>query len=453
MSVVSEASPVTALAEYDIYGLPPVQTTVESTIQSEHRPISVLNSGGHIEFLVPTGFNEYIIAKETLLLVKFRVILTKSDKSEIVANDWNNISVVNNLMDSMWQQIDVFVGDTQTTVSLQTYAFKSYFENLLGYSDDSKKSFMTAAGWFNDELMDTPHKPNMLRSKFIKHITPEGLDSTKDKEMGIGKVYELYGRPHFDLARQERAILGGTKLRFKLIPNPAEFYLMCSDEKLIPKVEFVEISLNIVRSKVSPEITTAHEIALGHSPSRYPFGMGNVRTTTISGGTLNMTLENVINGQLPRRCLIAFTSNEAFNGSLKKNPFYFHHYDINYLACFQNGDQYPRRAFQPDFQNGSFTREYIEFFRSVNQMLTDNHITITRENYAKGNTIFGFNFSPDISDGYGINGYISPLKYGTMRIEVHFKKPLPETINVLIYSEFDSIILIPEDRNAIIDYH
>ncbi len=67
MSLISDKSPVTALSEYDVFGLPPVQTTVESTIQSEHRPISVLNSGGNIEFVITTGVNEYIIPSDTLL--------------------------------------------------------------------------------------------------------------------------------------------------------------------------------------------------------------------------------------------------------------------------------------------------------------------------------------------------------------------------------------------------
>ena len=126
---------------------------------------------------------------------------------------------------------------------------------------------------------------------------------------------------------------------------------MCSDEKLIPRVEFTEMALNVVRAKVNPEIIAAHQKRLEITPARYPLTRSDVRTTTINSGTLNTTLENVINGQLPRRVLIAFVSNEALNGSFKKNPFYFYHYDLNYLSCFLNGDQYSRRAFQPDFQN------------------------------------------------------------------------------------------------------
>ena len=213
----------------------------------------------------------------------------------------------------------------------------------------------------------------------------------------------------------------------------------------------------VVRAKVNPEIIAAHQKGLEITPAWYPLTRSDVRTTTINSGTLNTTLENVINGQLPRRVLIAFVSNEAFNGSFKKNPFYFYHYDLNYLACFLNGDQYPRRAFQPDFQNGLYTREYLEFYRAINQNLTDPHMTIKRENYNKGYTIFGLNFSPDMTDGPGMNGYISQGRIGTMRIELHFRKPFPERINVFtfrnVFSEFDNLLLIPEDRNAIVDYH
>jgi hypothetical protein len=453
MPLVSEKSPVTPLAEYDIFGLPPVQTTVKYTIQTEHRPISVLNSGGHIDFIVPTGIDEYIIPRETLLYLKFRVTLTKNDKSEIVANDWNNVSVINNLLNSFWQQIDLSIGDTQTTVSLQTYAWKSYFENLVGFSDDAKKSYMSSLGWFCDELFESPHKPNVIRNKIIRHVSPEGVDSTKNNEQSTGRIHELFGKLNFDLAFQGRALLGGLRLKFKLVPNPAEFYIMCSDEKITPKVEFIEIALNITRAKVDNEVVEAHLKALEITPARYPITRLDVKTTTINAGTLNTTLENVINGQLPRRCFIGFVSNEAFNGSLKKNPFYFYHYDLNYLVCYLDGVQYPRQAFQPDFKNGLYAREYVEFYRALNQMLTDCHLMITRENYINGYTLFGFNFSPDMSDGCGMNGYISEGKSGALRIEVHFRKPLPETINVMIFSEFDNLLMIPEDRNAIVDYH
>lgn len=454
MSLISEKSSITTLTQYDLFGLPPVQTTVDSCIQTEHRPISVLNSGGHIDFVVPTALNEYILPREMMIHVKLRIILSKSDKSEVVSNDWNSISIVNNFLNALWQQVDFSLGDTQITSSLQTYSYKSYFETMLFCSENAKKSYLSSSGWYTDELWDTPNKPNLLRVKHIKHNTPQGVEADKDKEHSIGRICDFYGKLSADVASQGRAILGGTKLKVKLIQNPLGFFLMCSDEKIVPKIEFVEIALNIMRAKVSPDVVFAHSEALRIAPARYPIPRGDVRTTTINAGILNQTLDNVIlNGQLPKRCFISFVSNESFNGSYKKNPYYFHHYDVNFLACFINSIQFPRQAFQPDFENSLYSREYMEFYRAADELSLHNHLSISYSEYSKGRTIFGFNFSPDLSDGCMASNYINPINNGSMRIEIHFKKPLPETINVLIYSEFDNLIMIPEDRNAILDYH
>jgi hypothetical protein len=93
-----------------------------------------------------------------------------------------------------------------------------------------------------------------------------------------------------------------------LVPNPVEFYIMCSDEKITPKVEFIEIALNITRAKVDNEVFEAHLKALEITPARYPITRLDVKTTIINAGTLNTTLENVINGQLSKRCFIGFVS-------------------------------------------------------------------------------------------------------------------------------------------------
>jgi hypothetical protein len=62
---------------------------------------------------------------------------------------------------------------------------------MMNYSDEAKKSYLSSSGWFTDELWYTPHKPNLLRSKYIKYITPPDLDEDKDKEFDIGKIYYL----------------------------------------------------------------------------------------------------------------------------------------------------------------------------------------------------------------------------------------------------------------------
>jgi hypothetical protein len=44
MNAIHELSSLVALPEFDLFGVPPAQLTVEKDSQTEHRPISTLSS-------------------------------------------------------------------------------------------------------------------------------------------------------------------------------------------------------------------------------------------------------------------------------------------------------------------------------------------------------------------------------------------------------------------------
>ena len=81
-------------------------------------------------------------------------------------------------------------------------------------------------------------------------------------------------------------------------------------------------------------------------------------------------------------------------------------------------------------------------------MYQDEGNTVTRDDYAAGYALFAFDLSPDLSVG----GHFSLVKRGNLRLDVHFAEPLDETINLIIYAEFNNIIEIDEARSVIFDY-
>jgi len=191
--------------------------------------------------------------------------------------------------------------------------------------------------------------------------------------------------------------------------------------------------------------------ALKIAPAKYPINRTEVKQFSIPKDSLDAFIDNAVVGQLPRRAFVALVPNDAANGSLTKDPFRFEHFKVNFMACYYNSIQYPSKAFKPDFSTDMYAREFISLFEATNQIYGDTRIDISHKNYKDGNTIFAFNFAPDLSDDCNTTGYSNVINKGNMRIEMHFADKLTESVTVLLYLEFDSIIQVGEERNALLE--
>jgi hypothetical protein len=74
--------------------------------------------------------------------------------------------------------------------------------------------------------------------------------------------------------------------------------------------------------------------------------------------------------------------------------------------------------------------------------------TISREEYAKENTLFGFDLTPDMSEV----GTFQLIKQDNLSVEIHFAEALAGTINVVLYAEFDNVIKIGRNRQVLFNY-
>ena len=101
-----------------------------------------------------------------------------------------------------------------------------------------------------------------------------------------------------------------------------------------------------------------------------------------------------------------------------------------------------------NFDDGVIAEAYFNMFTGKRKAFKDEDIDVSREDYVGGCTLFCFNFTPDL----GQSDYYSLSKRGTVRLEITFAEALAQTINVIVYVEFQNVLEIDRNRNVFFDF-
>ena len=108
-------------SELDIFAVPPTQTSIEDGRWVEHQPLTSLDSGGPIEFVIPGTGDAYLDLANTYLLIRAKVV--RGVGTDLAAD--TPVAPVNNWLHSLFSQVDVYLNDTLVTPSSNTYPFRA----------------------------------------------------------------------------------------------------------------------------------------------------------------------------------------------------------------------------------------------------------------------------------------------------------------------------------------
>ena len=259
----------------------------------------------------------------------------------------------------------------------------------------------------------------------------------------------MMGRLHCDLFHQDRYLLNKTDIKLKLIRSPESFHLITAAGGADVKTVIEAASLWVRTVKVNPNITNGINKALSSGEHiKYPIRRSVVTSFTIPRGQMNISKGNVTSGQLPRRVVVGLVSNTSFNSSITENPFQFKHYNLNKLQLMVGDRLYPSTPLTPNYGGNEFLRCYMTLFEGTGMLNDDRGHCISRADYPKGYTLYCFDLTADMADG----GHVDPIKHGDLRMDLHFNVALPETVNAVVYSEYDNVIQLDMSRNVITDF-
>ena len=423
--------------ELDLFTVPPVNTTMESGTLVEHIPRSKPEDGP-LEFEVKSNEKEYIDLARTFLYIKAKIVKNSGANLEATTK----AGPVNLWFHSLFSQVDIQLGHQLVTPSVNTYPYKAYLETLLSYGSDAKESQLTAEMWYKD----TPP---------MEHNDPY-TDEADDKNEGFiarsqfsntSKSVEMIGRLHSDIFHTGKYLLDGVDMHIKLIRSPAAFHLMADGTAYKTVIEDAVLYTRTV--KINPSITTKINTQLDAGLRvKYPIRRSVVSTFTIGQNTLTVHKDNALMGQLPRRVVIGLVSNKAFHGAVTHNPFNFQHFNLSYLSLYMGGRQYPSKPLTPNYTNDQFLRSYLTLFEGTGMLNDNKGHGIGRGSYKDGFALYAFDLTPDMAEG----PHIDPIKHGNIRLDLQFSAALAETVNVIIYAEYENLIQIDRARQVITDY-
>lgn len=422
-------------SELDLFTIPPTQTSIESSQYVHYKPVSSLSDDGPIEFVIPGHGEEYLDLAHTMLCVKLKVLAA--------ADSAYKVAPVNNFLHSLFNQVDVFFNQKLVAPPNNAYAYRSYIETLLNYGPAAKESHLTTALWYADDpgTFDTLPgvKINMgqeQRAMYIKN----------------GKTLDMIGHLHCDVFNQDKFLLNGVEVRLRLVRSKDDFCLMEAPVQAVShKIKLTDVTLMIRRAKINPGVLIAHAKTLAKTTAKYPITRVEVKAFTMHTGIIGDTLDNVILGQLPKRIILGFVSNKAFNGDRTLNPFNFQHLLINYLSLYVDGQQIPGKPLQPEFGgNNTWIQSYHTLFSGTGIHFQNEGLGIDRNAYARGYCLFAFDLTPDLSAN--CFSHWNLVRHGSVRIEVRFTTALISTMNCIVYAEYDNVIEIDSARQVITDF-
>ncbi|CAK1552208.1 unnamed protein product [Leptosia nina] len=425
-------------SELDLFALPSTQTSIESGIWIHYKPISSLADDGPIEFQVPGAGDDYIDLSHTMIHIKAKII--NQDLSKLISSTM--VAPVNNWMHSLFNQLDVYLNQKLVSPPNNTYAYRSYIETLLNYGPAAKESHLTCGLWYEDTCgkmnsTDNDNKGFVKRQAFVSE----------------SKEVEMIGHLHGDLFNQEKFLINGVEMSIKLVRSRETFNLMAASNDLKLKICITDASLIIRRARINPTVLLAHQKVLSTTTAKYPITRAEVKVLTIPAGVQGKSLDNIFLGQVPKRYIVGivgFVNNTAFNGCLTKNPFNFENYDLSSFCLYVDGQQIPSKALQPSFENNIFTTAYHTLFSGTGIHFLNEGNGISRDQYSKGYCLLAFDLTADLSASSASHWNL--IRNGSVRLEVRFESSLSETINCIVYAEFDNVIEIDKNRNVIVDY-
>ena len=482
MSYVHPFSKRCDKSEIDLFSVPPTQQSLERGRWIDYAPLSsVQNPDSAITYLI-AGTDEYIDLSKTILTVTKKI--TAEGGATLSGGNQTSVAPVNNFLHSLFNQMDVYLNGKQVTPAMSTYAYRAYIETLLNYDVSAKKSQFTSALYYKDtptKMDDVGSLPKLkeVKIKWDKSAEAEGwLYSAGTENQGFakrskfiqnGKQFVLSGPIFADIFMNDRLLLNMVDVKVVLNRSSPKFCLMdltgASNTpptyEVKPEVKLTDVILKIRKVKVDQAVSDGIERMLKQTPALYPVRRVECKILTVPEGLPTTRQDNIFSGIIPKTFVVGFVAVEAASGVYHKNPYNFAHFGVRTLSLTANGEEIPFKQLTlqyPKNENGEidpaageeldFDEAYNTLFSGTGKIYSNAGLDIDRDDYPGGYALYAFDLTPDMCKS---SEYFNTVQRGSLSLALTFEKATKHALGMVCYGDFENVIRIDAERNAIYD--
>ncbi|XP_031564788.1 uncharacterized protein F54H12.2-like [Actinia tenebrosa] len=282
---------------------------------------------------------------------------------------------INNVSHSLIKQIQLTINKGAVAVNADHYHLEAYFDRLLNYSEEEKKSLLSLEGWATDtpDQFDNVNpndiaiaNPGMagaaltvaevgdaIRAAFNR-VTPN--QGAKER-VGLccqGRAVTFILRPVIPLFSSQRYLPPGCELKFRILWNDRTLVMMNGPNVGATAVTHPNASYTVVNYSpklhirhvdVNSELHIKMEAAMleNQDIALFPYFTNRTVTHTIPDGRRRAQMHNVFQGYRPNYMITEFQRGTAFTGDLTHTPYNFCDMNQSSLRVTVDGEEIPHQ--------------------------------------------------------------------------------------------------------------
>ena len=422
---------------FNYFTMPDTVSAVENTSEREHLPYNSIKTAPYT-FHISTG-PSYIDLNKTRMV--FRWVLWKYDDTTHqytkFVDDKDKVAHINGF-GAVWpENVTCTISGQQIYSANNLYPFKAYYDMILGYGEDVKKSYMRLQGFHYDASAWPKDSAALILTESFKN---------RQECWFNGNEVEFSAPFYIDLFQQPLHFLNNSEITIEISPHKSTFLLHAPNAKATDTTSFLlelkDLRLYTTMVNIHPGVAMDIERQLDQVPAVIPLRRTDMKKFFFEHQRLEGH-NTIVTDQVPRRAVLSFIPKMNSIGTYTTDPFYLTNRTTRDLRISYAGNQVPFVPWDLDFKTGRFARAYEHLHRTIGYTGHNIDCGITMDMFKDGYTIFPFNLTTTLEDEDGFD-YV---REGPTILHVQFKENVPENgVDVMMMLEYDSCLYVDKAR-------